>query len=94
MDGQIPESVKARRSAKLAAAAEEMARDYRERLVGAERTVLLEEPFVLDGKQYYTGFTEEYVKVAVESSYERTNSLAHGKIMGHLAGELYILVEF
>lgn len=94
MDGQIPESVKAQRSAILAASGEEMARDYRERLVGQERTVLLEEPFVLDGKRYYTGFTKEYVKVAVESSYERPNSLAHGKIMGHLTGELYILVEF
>lgn len=94
MEGQVPEQVKAQRSAQLIALGEQMSKRYREQFVGSEKTALLEEPFEYNGKKYYTGYTKEYVKVAVESEKERQNSLVRGKITGQLVHDIYLMVEF
>jgi len=65
MDGQIPEPVKTARSAQLIALGEQMSAQYREQFIGAEKSVLLEEDFVYDGRRYETGYTKEYLKIAV-----------------------------
>ena len=59
MPGQHPNSVKEQRSREAIAVAEEMARTYRENLVGTMAQVLFEEP---EG-DYFTGHTPNYVKV-------------------------------
>ena len=63
MDGQIPEPVKTARSAQLIALGEQMSAQYREQFIGAEKSVLLEEDFVYDGRRYETGYTKEYLKI-------------------------------
>ena len=94
MDGQVEESVKAARSAQLLALGEQMSAQYREGFVGEVKDVLLEEPFVHDGRRYEAGYTKEYVKVAVASEQNRTNCVVRGKITGHLTRDIYLMVEF
>lgn len=42
-----------------------MSAQYRRSFLGKECRILLEEPVTLDGKDYYTGHTPEYVRMAV-----------------------------
>lgn len=94
MQGQVPEPVKAQRSARLIRLGEKMSAQYREGFVGKTVQALLEEPFSFEGKDYFTGYTKEYVKIAVETGKDRANSFAEGKITGHLTGDIYLMVEF
>lgn len=65
MPDQVPEKVKGERSHRLLEAEKRMSKAYRERKLGAEQTLLLEEPIEIDGVRYMTGFTPEYVRGAV-----------------------------
>ena len=94
MDGQVAETVKTARSTKLLALAQRMSAQYREGLTGEVKDVLLEEPLVLDGRRYETGYTKEYVKAAVASEQNRANCVVRGKITGQLARDIYLMVEF
>lgn len=94
MDGQVAETVKTARSTKLLALAQQMSAQYREGLTGEVKDVLLEEPLVLDGRRYETGYTKEYVKVAVASEQNRANCVVRGKITGQLTRDIYLMVEF
>lgn len=94
MDGQVAETVKTARSTKLLALAQRMSAQYREGLTGEVKDVLLEEPLVLDGRRYETGYTKEYVKAAVASEQNRANCVVRGKITGQLTRDIYLMVEF
>ena len=65
MPDQVPEKVKGERSHRLLEAEKRMSRAYRERKLGTEQTLLLEESMEIDGVRYMTGFTPEYVRGAV-----------------------------
>jgi threonylcarbamoyladenosine tRNA methylthiotransferase MtaB len=65
MPGQVPEPVKTERSHRLIAIGEKMSRAYRERKIGGSQSLLLEEPIVVDGISYMSGYTPEYVRGAV-----------------------------
>ncbi len=75
MPDQIPASVKAQRSDILLDLSEENSRVYRERLIGTEAEVLLEEPCTIDGASYLVGHTREYVKVAVPAASASVNQI-------------------
>lgn len=94
MEHQVPETVKAQRSSQLIELGRRMSFEYREMYKGQEQEVLLEEPFFYEGKKYYTGYTKEYIKTAVESTYDRTNTFVRGKIIGLLTQDIYLMVEF
>ena len=66
MPDQIPEPVKARRSAELIAMRERQSGEFRRRYIGKEAEVLLEETRGIDGRIYCIGHTKDYVKVAVD----------------------------
>lgn len=83
MDCQVPDPVKAQRSARLLALGERMSGAFRESFVGETVCALLEEPFLYQGKRYEAGYTREYVKIAVESGKSRTNTIVYGKITGY-----------
>ena len=80
--------------AQLRKLGEQMSERYRETFAGQVKSVLLEEPFLYEGIQYFTGYTKEYVKIAVKSEKDRTNSFATGKITGQLTRDVYLMVEF
>ena len=98
MKDQIPEPVKTTRSAGLIELEQQMSEEFREYYVGKEVTALLEETFTYEGKTYLTGYTREYVKIAVNvpenKAAERANTFVRGKISQCLTGEIYLMVEF
>ena len=65
MAGQIPESLKGERSDILLALEERMSLEYRKSLLGTIQEVLLEEQEILGEKTFMTGYTRQYVRVAI-----------------------------
>ena len=94
MPDQVPEAVKKERSEKLLALGHRMSEEFRQYYLGRQVTALLEEEFLYDGKRYYTGYTKEYVKVAVETKKDLSNTFVTGTLKTQLTEDVYLLVEF
>jgi threonylcarbamoyladenosine tRNA methylthiotransferase MtaB len=92
MEDQIPEEVKAARSARLLALADQMSQEFRDYYLGRTEEVLFEEPMEYEGKQMYTGYTREYVKVAAESDVPLDNVVKTGQIISRINKELYYIL--
>ena len=101
MPDQITEQVKAERSAILLELEASMSRKFRERFVGRQVTVLLEEAEEIEGRLYMTGYTPEYVKAALDLekagfSRERAQEELQGRIIraeaGGLLGDEFLLL--
>ncbi len=75
MPDQVPEPVKTQRSDILLKLTEENSRAYRERFIGKTVEVLMEESAEIDGAVYQTGYTREYVRIAVKSEMTLTNQV-------------------
>ncbi len=94
MEGQIPEPVKAARSAALLALADKMSKRFRDGYLGQSVTALLEEPFFYEGARYMTGYTPEYIRVALRTEQDSANRFVTGRLERQLVGDVYLLVEF
>ena len=94
MPDQVPEAVKKERSEKLLTLGHRMSGEFRRYYLGRQVTALLEEEFLYDGKRYYTGYTKEYVKVAVETKKDLSNTFVTGTLKTQLTEDVYLLVEF
>ena len=94
MPDQVPEAVKKERSEKLLALGHRMSEEFRRYYLGRQVTALLEEEFLYDGKRYYTGYTKVYVKVAVETEKDLSNTFVTGTLKTQLTEDIYLLVEF
>lgn len=93
MEGQVPEAVKSARSDILLAVGEELSLAYRREYIGKSVRVLLEEKIDFEGRSYITGFTDTYVRVAIESDGTdglTPNSMVRVKILGLLGKEMVI----
>ena len=55
------------------------------------KDVLFEEKVEINGKSYYTGYTKEYVKVAVQSEEKLDNAMKTGKITAAIHDDLYLM---
>lgn len=84
MPGQIPESVKNRRSNILIEQAEHQKQEFIEWYKGKKVQVLFEEKAVCGSKEVYEGFTPEYVKVAAESDANLRNHIIEVEFLPHL----------
>lgn len=91
MEHQIPEQIKAERSAALLELEARMSEEFREYYVGSEQEVLFEEASEIDGVTYYTGYTKEYVKIAKRSEEPLDNVLVTGRITGKLFRDVYLM---
>lgn len=95
MPDQVDEQEKTRRSAILLELEKKMSDQFRMDYVEKQVTVLLEEAMEWNGKTYFTGYTKEYVKVAVETKENLANQFVTGTIKGQLMdGVLELMVEF
>lgn len=97
MSGHIPEPVKKERSAQLLALEQAQSKRFRESLTGSRTSVLFEEELQMDKKTYMTGFTPEYVRLAMElrpdqNAADYVNRLCTGTILRPLDGEIYEFV--
>ncbi len=87
MDHQVPEEIKKERSAVLLDLTASQAKAFRAYYRGKEEEILLEESVLCDGKRYFTGYTKEYVKLAVTAEGRETNTFVRG-----IAGEELIFM--
>lgn len=83
MQGQIEESVKASRSARLLAIDKEKRNQYEEKWIGNTVETLIEEQIEKDGITYAVGHTKEYVKVGLKTSEKLENTMVMIKIDNH-----------
>lgn len=80
MQGQIPEQIKAKRSARLIELGEKNRRAYEESFLGKTVEVLVEEKSDVNGKEMWTGHTKEYMKIALESEKNLQNCIINVQI--------------
>ena len=66
-------------------------REFRSQRIKKVDEVLCEETFTLDGKEYYTGYTKEYVKVAVLNNDLKTNDIVSGRVVDFLTDDILLL---
>lgn len=97
MPDQVPEPVKAERSAGLLSLEAEMSREYRSSFLGKNEEILLEEPVEIDGQRYMIGHTKEYVKGAVllgkREPEDLKNTFVSGILKNFLTDEIIFLAE-
>lgn len=93
MPGQVPEPVKAQRSAKLLEIEQESSKRFREYYIGKTVEVLFEEVKNIAGVQYVMGHTREYVKTAALleafNGEKPENLLINGKITRFIEPDIF-----
>lgn len=74
MEGQVDEKVKTQRSAILLELENKMSREYRQQHIGKTEEVLIEEIVSENGKDYFMGFTPDYIRVKIACDTALDNS--------------------
>lgn len=90
MPDQIDEQIKAARSEKLIALGHDMSKVFRKFYIGKNEEVLFEEKAVIGDKEYFVGYTKEYVKVAKKTDENLENQIVSGRISGMLTDEILL----
>ena len=90
MPDQIDEQIKAARSEKLIALGHDMSKEFRKFYIGKDEEVLFEEKAVIGDKEYFVGYTKEYVKVAKKTDENLENQIVSGRISGMLTDEILL----
>lgn len=90
MPDQIDEQVKAARSEKLIALGHDMSKEFRKFYIGKNDEALFEEKAVIGDKEYFVGYTKEYVKVAKKTDENLENQIVSGRISGMLTDEILL----
>lgn len=90
MPDQIDEQIKAVRSEKLIALGHDMYKEFRKFYIGKNEEVLFEEKAVIGDKEYFVGYTKEYVKVAKKTDENLENQIVSGRISGMLTDEILL----
>lgn len=91
MPDQVPEGTKSVRSDILLALERQQSLEYRERFLGTEGEILLEEPIEIDGTKYMMGHTRQYVKGAVPYEEGLKNKTVKGIFTKALNEEVLLL---
>ena len=79
MPDQIPEAKKKERSAVLLSLVKEQSKKFRDHYLNRTTEVLFEEPIEIGGRRYMTGFSKEYVRLALPLDHVSEEALS-GKI--------------
>lgn len=91
MPDQIPETVKGERSERLIALGEENRRAFERLYFGRGVDVLFEEKCSIAGREYYTGYTKEYIRAAVLADRNYENVLLRGILGDEIEPHLHLL---
>lgn len=84
MSGQVPEQIKAERSARLIELSRRKQQMYEDRLIGKTVEVLMEEAVEREDGIYQVGHTKEYVKVGQKTTENLSNQLINVEIENRL----------
>ena len=90
MPDQIDEQIKAARSEKLIALGHDMSKEFRKFYIGKNEEALFEEKAVIGDKEYFVGYTKEYVKVAKKTDENLENQIVSGRVSGMLTDEILL----
>ncbi len=74
MEGQVDEKIKTQRSAILLELENKMSKEYRQQHIGKTEEVLIEEIVSENGKDYFMGFTPDYIRVKIACDTDLDNS--------------------
>lgn len=74
MEGQVDEKIKTQRSAILLELENKMSKEYRQQHIGKTEEVLIEEIVSEKGKDYFMGFTPDYIRVKIACDMALYNS--------------------
>lgn len=91
MKGQLTEAQKAKRSDILMSLTKEQSKDFLVYYVGKEVDVLIEEEKIIEGQRYQLGHTREYVKAAVLSDKDLSNTIYRGTVERFLTDEILLV---
>lgn len=91
MPDQISEQEKGRRSEQLIALGEKNRSLFETQYYGKNVEVLFEEKTQIDGREYYLGYTREYIRMAVPARDAYENMLAQGTVGAEIAPHIYVL---
>lgn len=83
MPDQIPDQVKAKRSAELIELGKRKKQAYEETLIGTTQEVLIEEEILQDGELIQVGHTKEYVKIGSKFTENVVNKIVNVQIEKH-----------
>ena len=90
MPDQVPEQIKTKRSEQLIACGHDMSVEFRNYYIGKTDEVLFEEKATIGDKEYFVGYTKEYVKVAKDTNENLENTIVSGRITGRLTDEILL----
>ncbi len=90
MPDQIDEQIKAARSEELIALGHAMSKEFRKFYIGKNEEALFEEKAVIGDKEYFVGYTKEYVKVAKETDKNLENQIVSCRVSGMLTEEIIL----
>lgn len=91
MDGQLTDKEKSVRSEELIKDSEARSRLFREYYIGKTVEVLFEEIVEINGENYLTGYTREYVKVAYKyDDKNMVNNIYSGTITGFIDNDVML----
>lgn len=90
MEGQIDDTVKHERSKRLIESGKKLRDSYTDKFIGGVKEVLFEQEELVGGVKYFTGFTKEYVKIAVLSEEDLTNHIINVNVKGRLNDEILL----
>lgn len=93
MANQVQEDVKSKRSDILFEDLSHMSSGFREWYQDRETEVLMEEEVSIDGRQYWLGYTKEYVKAAIPRQENLENQIVKGTVNGRLKNHILLLEE-
>lgn len=93
MPDQVDEQVKAFRSERLIALGEENRLAFEESWMGREAEILFEEKNAIAGKEYFTGYTKEYIRAAVLADRDYANETVRGILTAGPAAHICTLKE-
>lgn len=93
MPDQVDEQVKALRSERLIALGEENRLAFEESWMGREAEILFEERNTIAGKEYFTGYTKEYIRAAVLADRDYANETVRGILTAGPAAHICTVKE-
>ena len=91
-DGQVSPTVKADRAYKLLQLAETQATDFRARFLSDVRPVLWEETREIDGSIYWSGLTDNYIRVVGKSARPLANQVTLARLDAQKEDLVYVQV--
>ena len=88
MPDQIPQIKKNERSNALTEVATAMSKEYKALFKGRIEKILIEEEIEIGDKKYQIGHNERYLKLAIDSNHNYTNTIKEAKVIKDLTDEI------